>query len=287
MIHVTPSSSLATFLILALANPLFAAGATAAEKSEQISNTVSAVKCLGDLHDFAAQMKKDGYWLNYAASTPGLDGYGGGLGYPSGGYDLGYYPPDVGSNYFNARPGYEVRMLLYTVDILARHGEQQLCEDVLTAARNHYLQYISYMEDVGMQMANVPGWQRREIASAQPVTALTTPFRSDQLLGTAVRNPTNDALGSVDDLVTDQKTGNIAYLVIARGGVFGIGEKLIPVPWEAFKATANATLFVLDANSSELDSAPQSSNEELMKPGRTREAVNKYWKGLHPNSSHD
>ena len=49
-------------------------------------------------------------------------------------------------------------------------------------------------------------------------------FRSDQLLGTDVRTPQNDALGSIDDLVMNPQTGKIAYLVIARGGIFGIGE---------------------------------------------------------------
>ena len=66
-------------------------------------------------------------------------------------------------------------MLLTTVDILARHEQGQLCEDVLAAARDHYRQYVADMESAGMPMANVSGWQRQQIAAAQPVTSATTP----------------------------------------------------------------------------------------------------------------
>ena len=45
----------------------------------------------------------------------------------------------------------------------------------------------------------------------QPVSTSDTSFRSDELLGTDVRNPQNEALGSVDDLVMSPQTGKIAY----------------------------------------------------------------------------
>ena len=86
-------------------------------------------------------------------------------------------------------------------------------------------------------------------------------MRSDELVGTKVRSPQNEALGSIDDLVMNLQTGKITYLVIARGGIFGIDEKLVPVPWIDFKVTPNVKLLVLDATKDTLEAAPQANKD--------------------------
>ena len=283
----TLARSLAACFVLVL--PLAAeAQETGAENQppsgeESISATRPAEKCLSDLRAFDSQMQKDGYWLGgYGAGDPGL-GYGYGYGYPLGGYGyeygLGSDPTETRGSYINARSGYEVRLLLAAADILARHGQQQPCEDVLATTRDHYEQYVAEMISAGMPMANVPGWQQQQIAAAEPVTSTTTSFRSDQLLGTDVRNPKYEALGSVDDLVMT-RTGKIAYLVIARGGIFGIGEQYVPVPWEAFKVTPNVTVLVLDATKTTMDAAPQVNSDEFTTLGQQSQEVDTYWKAL-------
>ena len=100
------------------------------------------------------------------------------------------------NGYMSARPGYEVRTLIAAANILARHGQKQPCEDVLAITRTIYKTYVADLQN-GKTPANVPDW-RQQITVAQPVTGNSTSFRSDELIGTAVINPQNVALGSVE-----------------------------------------------------------------------------------------
>jgi sporulation protein YlmC with PRC-barrel domain len=273
---------------LGLAAPLHAADApvtdTATHPSPAARNvaaTKPAEKCLSDLRAFDSQMEKGGYWL-------GGSGYG--YGYPMGGYGYGYpmggYP--AATAYQNARPGYEVRALVAAANILARHGQQQQCKNVLATTRDIYQLYVADLHNEGVPAADVPGWRNQQIAAAQPVTSKTTSFRSDELVGTDVRDPQNEALGSVDDLVMSPKTGKIAYLVIARSGIFGIGEKYVPVPWEDFKIAPNVNLLVLDATKGAMDAAPRVSHDQFTTPGQfdqESQKVGAYWTAHLSNNS--
>ena len=77
------------------------------------------------------------------------------------------------------------------------------------------------------------------------------------------------------------QTGKITYLVIARGGIFGIDEKLVPVPWIDFKITPNVKLLVLDATKGTLEAAPQANKDQFTIPGhfdRLTQKVDAFWK---------
>jgi len=274
------SIGFATPLLAAALVPMPQPGSTgtvsaAAPPGNDVADTTAAEKCIADLGAFNAQMQKDGYWL-------GGSGYG--YGYPLGGAGYGYAlmgGPATATGYQTARPGYEVRMLLGSANILARHGQQQSCEEVLATTRGIYETYAADMRRGDVRRVDVPAWQQRQIAAAQPVTATTTSFRSDELLGTDVRDPQNNALGSIDDLVMSPKTGEIAYLVIGRGGLFGIGEKYTPVPWDAFKVTPTASLFVLDTTKAVMDAAAQVSSDQFAASGhfdQESQKVDAYWK---------
>ena len=259
------------------------APAPAAVTAAAPAGTMAAVAkpaevCLSDVRAFHDQMQKEGYWLGGSAY---------GYGYPIGGYGYGYdypmggYPSGTAGAYQDMRPGYEVRTLLASAAILGQDGKQQTCEAVLATTRNVYKRYAAELHGMGVSMADGPGWQQRQIAAAVPVTGLTTALRSDQLLDTDVRSPKNEALGSVHDLVMDPKTGKIAYLIMARGGLFGFDRKYVPIPWGDFKATPNVSLLVLDTSKAILDAAPQVTDDQFAEPGKfdpESQKVDAYWK---------
>jgi sporulation protein YlmC with PRC-barrel domain len=245
---------------------------------QNVSAIKPAAKCLSDLRAFDDQMEKDGYWRGgsrYGYGYP-MGGFGYGDGYQMSG---GLAPTATG--YRDVRPGYEVRTLVASANILARHGQQQQCDDVLAATRSIYKLYVADLHARGVHTADVPGWRKQQIAAAQPVASAKISFRSDELVGTEVRNPENQALGSVDDLVTSPQTGKIAYLVIGRGGIFGIDEKYVPVPWADFKVTPNANLLVLDTTKGAMDVAPEVDHDQFATPSRfdqESQKVDAYWK---------
>jgi sporulation protein YlmC with PRC-barrel domain len=181
----------------------------------------------------------------------------------------------------HARPGYEIRTLVASANIMAQHGQQASCEALLAVTRHIYKDYSADLHKKGVAKADMSEWQAHLIATAQPVSVDTTSFRSDQLIGTDVVSPRDESLGTVDDIVLSPQTGKISYLVVSHGGFIGIDEKYVAVPWKDFKATPGATLMVLDSNKNVLDAGPQVKENQFSANGDFAEQsrkVDDYWK---------
>jgi sporulation protein YlmC with PRC-barrel domain len=275
--------STTTCFCLGMVVPLLAAPAPTEDPPSDmkaLSASDPAGTCRSDVHAFNTQMGNDGYWVGGSAYTYGYPM--GGIGYGAGGYGNGYgYATADTPGYRNARPGYEIRILMASANILAENGQQQACESVLDTTRGIYKLYVADMNRRGIKPIDDPSWQQKQIAAAQPVTAEHASFRSDQLLDTAVRSTKDEALGSIQDLVMSPKTGKIGYLVVARGGLFGFDKKYVPVPWDDFKTTQDVSLLVLDANKATMDAAPEVTYNETLTPAQFdqhSQEVDAYWK---------
>jgi sporulation protein YlmC with PRC-barrel domain len=71
-------------------------------------------------------------------------------------------------------------------------------------------------------------------ASAASGTSFQGDWRASKVVGLKVYNDDNSSIGSINDLLTD-RSGNIKAVVIGVGGVLGVGEQLVAVPFDKIK----------------------------------------------------
>lgn len=57
-------------------------------------------------------------------------------------------------------------------------------------------------------------------------------LRADRLIGQTIRDSGNDRLGRIEDLGLNIKDGRIAYVVVNRGGMWGMGGETVALPWQ-------------------------------------------------------
>lgn len=84
----------------------------------------------------------------------------------------------------------------------------------------------------------------------------TDTFSYKNFKGASVKNPDGDTLGDVHDVVLDLKNGQIAYLVLASGGILGMGERYLPVPFEALEYNPDSDSFLINIPKEKFKDAP-------------------------------
>jgi len=77
--------------------------------------------------------------------------------------------------------------------------------------------------------------------------------RLSKLIGVDIVNPRNQNLGEVEDIIVDLNRGTVDAALIGYGGVLGIGEKQVLVPFDALAYDMGKGKFVLPANLADLD----------------------------------
>jgi sporulation protein YlmC with PRC-barrel domain len=101
------------------------------------------------------------------------------------------------------------------------------------------------------------GRQQATENADQKILAAKT-FRSSKLNGMTVRNMEGEELGSINDLVIDVSSGKVTYAAMSVGGVLGIGDKLLAVPFARLKFDhgQDEMFFVLDMPKEKINAAP-------------------------------
>jgi hypothetical protein len=106
---------------------------------------------------------------------------------------------------------------------------------------------------------------------------------SDRVEGTLVRRPNGEKIGTIQRLMIDKLSGNVAYAVLSFGGFIGLGQKHLPIPWARLKYDLGQGAYELDLSDEELSQAPAyEADEEFDWGDRSQEIeIHSYYRTPH------
>src|ERR1700748_926154 len=85
---------------------------------------------------------------------------------------------------------------------------------------------------------------------------------SDRVEGTPVRRSSGEKIGTIERLMIDKLSGNVAYAVLSFGGFLGMGQKHLPIPWARLTYDRTLGAYHLDLSDQEIASAPSFESDK-------------------------
>lgn len=92
---------------------------------------------------------------------------------------------------------------------------------------------------------------------------------SEKVDGTVVYNRQGERLGSIDCFMVGKRNGRVEYAVLSFGGLFGMGERYYPLPWDVLTYDTDKGGYVVDLDKDMLEKAP--SYERGQEPNYDRD----------------
>jgi sporulation protein YlmC with PRC-barrel domain len=88
---------------------------------------------------------------------------------------------------------------------------------------------------------------------------------SSELIGTRIKNAEGKDIGEIDQLVIDPNSGNVTHVVIGVGGLLGVGETKVVVPFSdiSMKAQHQGSKAVITMDQSKLEKAPRFERRQV------------------------
>ena len=166
--------------------------------------------------------------------------------------------------------------------MLAQRGDREGCEYIVAKMHEVYDDYSQRLQQAGVDPESVTTWRQEQLALAEPLAGSegVLTYRVDDITGTDVRNPQDESLGSVSDVIIDANDGSIAYVLVARGGFLGIGEDHYAIPWTEIRATPGLDTIVVDRTEAELEQAPTVDPARFNDPQtmrQERQQTDQFW----------
>lgn len=76
------------------------------------------------------------------------------------------------------------------------------------------------------------------------------------LEGNRVLSSDDQDLGKIEEIMLDVQRGRIAYAVLSSGGVLGLGDKLLALPWSSLTLDTTQKCFLLNVTAEHVRNAP-------------------------------
>lgn len=269
-----------TRIAMTLAAAALIAAPAAAQEADRQNQQLSegAQQCLDRLQQIDQRLAEYGY------GRVGPEGYGN--------YGGAYRAPEATTTTAEPAPGMpgagrltsprtDMQTLLRAGYIMALQGEDQGCQAVVQTAQDIGDRYQQAFETGEVDREALQTWRGEYLATAVPVSEADEPMTVEEIIGSDVRNPRDEDLGDVDDVVLWPE-GGIQYVLVARGGFLGIGEERIPVRWEDLRITPSPyrDTLVLDVEEQAFESAPRvqsADRSSLATDEAQRQTIDSYW----------
>lgn len=125
-------------------------------------------------------------------------------------------------------------------------------------------------ETDAQQSTQEPGDQSYVMVGREIVTMVMPPamMPAGEITGTEVETATGEEVGEVDKLMLDVNHGQVAYVLLSRGGFLGFGEEWIPVPLGALQWSVEEENLLLNVAEEQLQKIEALPKEDL--PTRVR-----------------
>jgi sporulation protein YlmC with PRC-barrel domain len=86
-------------------------------------------------------------------------------------------------------------------------------------------------------------------------------LRASELVGARVRNAEGESLGEIEELVIPSRDQDDMLVVVSVGGLADIGDKLVALPYDDLRVSADGDTFYVDRTEEQLKAAPAFTHE--------------------------
>jgi sporulation protein YlmC with PRC-barrel domain len=95
-----------------------------------------------------------------------------------------------------------------------------------------------------------------------PRDETATLIASDKVEGTSVYGPDGDKIGSIENVMIEKRSGQVAYAVLSFGGFLGMGTDHYPLPWSMLKYDEDKGGYLANITREQLENAPRYADED-------------------------